>query len=67
MDEPSTADATCTVRLWVERGDPVVRGRVESTIDRRSSTGRGVDELSALVQAELARIESALVGPTDGG
>jgi hypothetical protein len=67
VDEPSTADATCIARLWVERGDPVVRGRIESTLDRRSFTGRGVDELTALIRDELTRIENALAGPVDGG
>ena len=61
VNEPSTADAACIVRLWLERGDPVLRGRVESTLDGGPATGaRGIDDLTIAFAAELHRIESAL-------
>jgi hypothetical protein len=62
VDEPRTADAACLVRLWMEGGDTVLRGRVESTIDDTSTTAQGIDGLTTAVAAELARIERALVG-----
>jgi hypothetical protein len=66
VDDRMTADATCIVRLWVERDDPVLRGRIESTLDGTSLAARGVDELLATVEVELHRIERALVRQLDG-
>ncbi|HEV8164864.1 MAG TPA: hypothetical protein VGR74_10540 [Actinomycetota bacterium] len=61
MNEPSTADAACIVRLWLERGDPVLRGRIESTLDGgTASTARGIDDLAIAFAAELHRIEKTL-------
>jgi hypothetical protein len=61
VNEPSTADAACIVRLWLERGDPVLRGRIESTLDGgTAATARGIDDLTAAFTAELQRIETAL-------
>ena len=61
-----TADATCIARLWVERGDPVLRGRIESTLERASTTARGLDELVATIRSELDCIERELVRQLDG-
>jgi hypothetical protein len=66
VDDRMTADATCIVRLWVERADPVLRGRIESTLDGTSVTARGLDELLATIRAELHGIERALVRQLDG-
>jgi hypothetical protein len=65
VDE-TTADATCIARVWVERDDPVLRGRVESTLDNESTTARGRDDLVAAIRAELDRIEHALVQQLEG-
>ncbi|HEY7073431.1 MAG TPA: hypothetical protein VH479_25115 [Acidimicrobiales bacterium] len=65
MNAPSTADAACIVRLWLERGDPVLRGRIESTLDGGTAAcARGIDDLASALAAELHRIETALA--TDG-
>ena len=61
MNEPRTADAACIVRLWLERGDPVLRGRIESTMDAGTAAARGIDDLTTAFAAELHRIEDALV------
>lgn len=66
VEEPNTADAACVVRLWVERGDPVLRGRVESTPYGSPATARGVDELASMLRGRLQLIEAILsreVGP----
>jgi hypothetical protein len=67
VDEPRTVDAVCVVRLWMERGDPVLRGRVESTLDEGTVTARGVDELTGAVRAQLDHIEQALARAASGG
>lgn len=61
VDHPKTADATCIARVWMERQDPVLRGRIQSTLDGPAVTARGVDEVVAALRAELDRIERALV------
>ncbi|GAA0460588.1 hypothetical protein Ade02nite_14900 [Paractinoplanes deccanensis] len=60
MREPGTADATCIVRVWLEPGDPVLRGRVESVPGGAAVAARGVEELVAAVREELARLERLL-------
>ncbi len=60
MHEPSTADASCVVRVWVEPGDRALRGRVESVPPSGSVVGRGVDELTAAVRDQLERLERLL-------
>ena len=51
----------------MERGDPVLRGRVESTLDEATVTARGIDELTGAVRAQLDRIEQALARAASGG
>jgi hypothetical protein len=65
VDEPKTADATCIARVWMEHRDPVLRGRIRSTLDGPAVTARGVDDLTAALRDELDRIELALVRQLD--
>ena len=67
MHEPSTADASCVVRVWVEPGDRTLRGRVESMPAGASVVARGVDELTAAVRDQLERLEWLLGRRPDPG
>ena len=60
MREPSTADASCVVRVWVEPGDGVLRGRVESAPGHAVVVARGVEELVTAVRDQLRQLEVAL-------
>jgi hypothetical protein len=61
VNKPSTTDGACIVRLWLERGDPLLRGRIESTLDGgTAATARGIEDLTVAFAAELHRIEKAL-------
>ncbi len=55
VEPSSTADAACVIRLWMERDDPVLRGRVEA-----GGAARGVDDLLVLVRRRLEDIERSL-------
>ncbi|MGW0229315.1 hypothetical protein ACWDWO_13445 [Actinopolymorpha singaporensis] len=60
MREPSTADAACIVRVWVEPSDRALRGRVESVPGDAAVVARGVEELVAAVRDQLERLERLL-------
>jgi len=60
--EPSTADAACIVRVWVEPGDGVLRGRVESTVGDAVVVARGVEELVSAVREQLRELQVRLAG-----
>lgn len=64
MREPDTADAACIVRVWMEPGDPVLRGRISCVPETVTVTARGVEELVDAVRAELARLERLLTDRT---
>ena len=66
MHELSTSDAACVVRVWIEPGDPVLRGRIESVPGDATVVARGVDELVTAVRDELARLELLLAHRADG-
>ncbi|MFC4065950.1 hypothetical protein [Actinoplanes subglobosus] len=60
MGETDTADAACIVRVWIEPGDPVLRGRISTVPGTVTIVARGVDDLVDAVRAELTRLESLL-------
>lgn len=60
MREPSTADAACIVRVWVEPSDRTLRGRVESVPGGSPVVARGVEELALAVRDQLERLERML-------
>jgi hypothetical protein len=58
--EPSTADAACIVRIWIEPGDAILRGRVTTLPAGTSVAARGVAELVGAVQSALEWLEELL-------
>jgi hypothetical protein len=58
--EADTADAACVVRVWIEPGDPVLRGRISTVPGAATIAARGVDDLVDAVRAELTRLEALL-------
>jgi hypothetical protein len=60
-DSESAGDAQLLLRVWIERHDALLRGRLVTPTLPDRSTARGIDDLCELVRRGLQRLQDELL------